>query len=364
MTAPATNASNLSGLDYRAEAARLGPPVTPIIDVHTHINGTGACDVFREAMDLYGVERVWSMTMLEQVEAVRDRLDGRLEPIAVPDFRAPDRRHAHGPGYLERIERYRELGARIVKFWSAPRIVDLAEDSGASGFLRLDGETRRAGMKLACDLDMAIMVHVADPDTWFRTKYADASRYGTKLDQYAPFERVLDEFDTPFIAAHLGGWPEDLEFLDGLLRRHDNLHLDASATKWIVREISQHEPASVVDFLTRHSGRILFGSDIVTLDEHLRTADDDASNEMSRKAASRDEAFDLYASRYWALRMMWESDHDDTSPIADPDLHLVDPDRHGPMDAPRLRGVSVPSTLLTTFYRDAAEAFAALLPAS
>ncbi len=364
MTAHTTNASNLTGLDYRAEAARLGPPVTPIIDVHTHINGTDACDVFREAMDLYGIDKVWSMTMLEQVESVRDRLDGRMEPIAVPDFRAADRHHAHGPGYLERIERYRELGARIVKFWSAPRIVDLAEQSGASGFLRLDGEVRRAGMKLACELDMAIMVHVADPDTWFRTKYADAGRYGTKLDQYAPFERVLDDFDTPFIAAHMGGWPEDLEFLDGLLARHHNLHLDASATKWIVREISRHEPAGVVDFLTRHAGRILFGSDIVTLDEHLRVADEDEANEMTRKAASRAEAFDLYASRYWALRTLWETDHEGVSPIADPDLHLVDPDRHTPMDAPRLRGVSLPPDHLTTFYRQAAEAFAALLPSS
>ena len=302
------------------------------------------------------------MTMLEEVEAVRDLLDGRLEPIAVPDFRAEDRRNAHGPGYLRRIERYRELGARIVKFWSAPRIVDLAEQAGAGGFLRLDGETRREGMKLACELDMAIMVHVADPDTWFRTKYADADRYGTKLDQYAPFERVLDDYDTPFIAAHLGGWPEDLAFLDGLLERHPNLHLDASATKWIVREISRHEPAAVVAFLERHRGRILFGSDIVTLDEHLVAAKSDASNEMTRKAASREEAFDLYASRYWALRTMWETDHDGSSPIADPDLHLVDPDAHGPLDAPRLRGMSVPRDLLVTFYREAAEAFMASLP--
>lgn len=362
MSTRATNPSNLSGLDYRLEAARLGPPVVPIVDAHTHINGREACEVFREAMDLYGVDRVWSMTMLDEVEMVRDRLDGRLEPIAVPDFRAADRRDAHGPGYLRRIERYRELGARIVKFWSAPRIVDLAEQAGADGFLRLDGDVRREGMRLACDLGMAIMVHVADPDTWFRTKYADASRYGTKLDQYAPFERVLDDFDTPFIAAHLGGWPEDLAFLDGLLARHANLHLDASATKWIVREVSQHDPADVIAFLERHRGRILFGSDIVTLDEHLRAADEDATNEMSRKATSREEAFDLYASRYWALRTLWETDHDDASPIADPDLHLVDPDTHDPLAAPRLRGVSAPASLLSSFYREAADAFAAALP--
>lgn len=359
MSVAPTNPSNLTGLDYRLEAARMGPPVVPIIDVHTHINGLDASGVFLEAMDLYGVERVWSMTTLEQVEAVRDRLDGRLEPIAVPDFRAKDRLDAHGPGYLARIERYRELGARIVKFWSAPRVVDIAEDAGAAGFLRLDGETRREGMRLACDLGMAIMVHVADPDTWFRTRYADATRYGTKRAQYEPLERVLEDHETPFIAAHLGGWPEDLEFLDGLLERHPHLHLDTSATKWIVREISRHEPREVRGFLERWAGRILFGSDIVTLDEHLRTVDQDATNEMSRKAGSRAEAFDLYASRYWALRTLWETSFDDASPIADPDLHLVDPDSHGPLDAPRLRGVSLDRDLLATFYRGAAASFEA-----
>ena len=37
-------ASNRLGLDYRAEAKRLGPPVVPIIDAHAHINGPNAAN--------------------------------------------------------------------------------------------------------------------------------------------------------------------------------------------------------------------------------------------------------------------------------------------------------------------------------
>ncbi|MHC4590503.1 MAG: hypothetical protein ACYTAQ_14535 [Planctomycetota bacterium] len=40
-------------------------------------------------------------------------------------------------------------------------------------------------------------------------------------------------------------------------------------------------------------------------------------------ASSPQEAFDLYASRYWALRTLFETDHVGPSPIADPDLALV-----------------------------------------
>ena len=359
MTHPTPTTSNRLGLDYRVEAARMGPPTVPIIDAHTHINGSEASRLFAEVMDLYGVESVWSMTAIDEVDAVRTALDGRFEPIAVPDFRNPDRREAHGEGYLRRIERYRAQGARIVKFWAAPRIVDFGEEAGDPALLRLDAPVRREGMRLATDLGMAIMVHVADPDTWFATRYSDRSRYGDKRSHYDPLEAALVDFPVPFIAAHMGGWPEDLEFLDGLLDRHPNLHLDTSATKWMVRELSRHEPRDLLAFLRRHRGRLLFGSDIVTLDEHLRADPLDAENVMSAKASSERDAFDLYASRYWALRRMWESDHDGESPIADPDLALVDPDGFGPMDAPRLRGMSIPESDLASLYREAAVAFAA-----
>lgn len=353
--------SNRLGLDYRAEASRMSAPPVPIIDAHTHINGTEAVEVFAEAMNLYGVDSVWSMTALEEVEEVRTRLGGRFEPIAVPDFRASDRRDAHGEGYVDRIRAYRRLGARLAKFWCAPRIIDICRDLGEPDLLRLDGPLRRAGMEVAADLGMGIMIHVADPDTWFSTKYADESIYGSKAAQYEPLERVLDDYPVPFMVAHMGGWPEDLPFLEGLLSRHPNLHLDASATKWIVREISRHDPDEVLTFLQRHRGRILFGSDIVTLDQHLQPPGDDAT-EMTRKASTREEAFDLYASRYWALRRLWETDHDGESPIADPDLAMVDPDHHTEMDAPRLRGMSLPAEILRDFYREAALGLSAKLP--
>ena len=355
------NPSNLHDLDYRAEAARLSTPAHGIVDVHSHVNGARASLLLREAMDLYGVREIWSMTALEQVPAVREALGDRLRLIAVPDWTAKDRRHAHGEGFLERIEAYHRAGARICKFWAAPRITDFAIELGDPGMFRLDAPARLEAMRLAERLGMSFMTHVADPDTWFATRYADAARYGRKRDHYEPLERLLDRFEVPWIAAHMGGWPEDLAFLSGLLDRHPNLHLDASATKWMVRELSRHERGAMLDFLVRFRGRILFGSDIVTTDDHLVQAE--GKTEMAAKASAPEDAFDLYASRYWALRMLWESDHDGPSPIADPDLAMVAPDRHGPMDAPRLRGFALPPDLLRSLYADAAEALAARIDA-
>ncbi|MDP7028933.1 MAG: amidohydrolase family protein [Phycisphaerales bacterium] len=351
----APSPSNRLGLNYRDAAMALGPPPVRIIDVHTHLRGAHATRIYQDAAQHFGVSHTWSMTPLADVDTVRSVLGNTVSFIAVPNFRDDAFAHAMGPGFLEAIGAFHARGARIVKFWSAPRATTMAREAGCDDLMSLDGPWRQRQMRAACDLGMSIMTHVADPDTWFATRYTDRAAYGSKADQYAPLERALRAFPVPWIAAHMGGWPEDLDRLDALLDRHPNLYFDTSATKWMVRELSRHDRGALIAFLTRWSGRILFGSDIVAQEEHVSDASDGRGR--SDQAASEREAFDLYASRYWALRTLLETEWSGESPIADPDLERVDPDRFGPMDAPPLIGKSVPPELLTTLYRGAAEAF-------
>ena len=352
MSTQGLHAANLLKLDYLTEASDHPAPC-PIVDVHTHLAGYEAVRCYQEAARAYGITLTYSMTPLSQVEMVHSILGDRVRFIAVPDFGDEDRLHAHGAGFLEQIKKFHAMGSRIVKFWAAPRGADYGIESGNPGLLALDSPQRLDAMELAAELGMVFMTHVSDPDTWFQTRYTDAGRYGTKLQQYEPFEELLDRFRQPWIAAHMGGWPEDLSFLDGLLHRHDNLYLDTSATKWMVRVLSSHSQESLVAFVRKWQGRILFGSDIVTREEHMAPVE---SNEQDPppQATSPKEAFDLYASRYWALRMLWESNYEGASPIADPDLEMVDPDRYGPMDSPTLKGKHLPDELLKSLYHDAA----------
>ncbi len=344
--------ANRLGLDYRAEAAKLGKPVAPIIDAHTHIHGIKAAAVYKEVRELFGVSTTYSMSNLAEVEGLQDLFGESIQFIATPDFRSEDRKHAFTQGMLDSIEQFHARGSRIVKFWSAPRSKDYGREIGDPNLMSLDNEWRVRAMELAQSLGMMFMVHIADPDTWFATKYADASVYGTKRDQYIALERALDRFSAPWLAAHMGGWPEDLEFLSEMLLAHPNLYLDTSATKWMVRELSQHSRAEFVAFLTRWKGRVLFGSDIVTMDDHLEPHGDDAMR--GTQATTPCEAFELYASRYWALRTLFETEYEGESPIADPDLAMVDPDRFDERSAPTLRGKSLPDDLLRVMYRDAA----------
>ncbi|MGV6814039.1 MAG: hypothetical protein ACWA5W_03400 [Phycisphaerales bacterium] len=348
-------AANLHGVDYRRESERLGKPVSPIIDAHAHINGKRAARVYKEVCELYGIERVYSQTQLAQADAVKDILGDRVRFVAIPEYRDPDRLNAHTQGFLENLDLWHARGARMFKFWGAPRLRDYVKTMklDPAEIVGFDSPWKMRIAEKAKSLGMMLMVHCADPDTWFQTMYKDSSVYGTKASQYESLERLLGELDIPCLAAHMGGWPEDLGFLSGLLDRHPKLILDTSATKWMIRELSKHDTAELVAFLDRYSGRILFGSDIVTSDEHLTADESETPGFGDQLAGSEREAFELYASRYWALRTMWETTYRGASNIADPDLAMVEPERYDNLSSPALFGHALDADRLKMLYRGA-----------
>jgi len=341
------NDANRLGLDYAAEAGCFGYD-GPIIDIHTHIASPRAAKLYLDVADAYGIDRCWTMIGLEHVQPIIDTLGGeqkgRIQFICVPDFSQRDTPGTFTTQWLKDIESFYALGSRMIKFWAAPRGVDFAP--GPDNPLRLDSPIRQQGFKLAYELGYRVfMTHVADPDTWFQTEYADAARYGTKPDQYKPLEKLLDQYDdVTWIGAHMGGNPEDLDWLHAFLERHPNYVVDTSATKWQVRELSRH-PRKFAQFVEANSGRVLFGSDIVAWPTNAGPDPDHPD------AGYGDE---LYASRYWALRTLLETSYAGPSPIVDPDLHKVDPSAD-PKSTATLRGANLPEHLLRSVYHDAAQ---------
>ncbi|WP_432797615.1 amidohydrolase family protein [Poriferisphaera sp. WC338] len=330
-TKPLTDHNRL-GLDYHAEADQLSF-AAPIWDAHSHINTPDSARTFLKVMDLYNIEKVWSMTQLENLPALRDIFGERIEFIAVPNYYAKDEPDTFTIDWYNRIEKFADFGVKIAKFWAAPRAVDFLPgfDIQSPGY--------KKGMHIARDTGMMFMTHIGDPDTWFATHYKDTEKYGSKSSHRQSLEDLLNEFsDIPWIAAHMAGNPEHLNTLTQLLIDHPNLYIDTSATKWMIRELSKQPRAELLTFLEQFPDRVFFGSDIVTDDNH-----------------GADE-FDLYASRYWALRTLWETAYAGPSPIVDPDLHLVDPSQPENATA-HLQGQSVPASTLQNLYHDAAKNF-------
>lgn len=306
----------------------------PLLDVHSHVMitrpgdspvgpptgiGPGASIAQAETMlDVaaeFGIEQTVTMCLPDDIPLLRERFGDRLLFNGLIQKKSRDEPDDEA---YRLLDRYLELGVKIIKFWSAPR--------GRERGLFVDAPWRIESVKRASAAGVKIfMVHVADPDLWFRTMYADAAKYGTKAEQYIGLERMLTMFpEVTWIGAHMGGDVEHPDHLEAMLEKYPHYYLDTSATKWVVREASPNRD-SLRKLMVRLPDRFLFGSDLVT--RHL----------LEREH---------YVSRYWCQRTLWESTWEGQSPIADPDWT---PPAEGPA-SPMLRGLGLPLDVLQKVY--------------
>jgi len=337
MSTTATSATppehNVTSIDYaqRAHFRYQGPP---LLDIHSHVtltqptesatsspdSGLGQAETMLAVATEFHVGRIYTMCPPEHIPALRERFGQRLgfngsilkQRIDEPDDEA-----------YRLLDRFLAEGIEIVKFWAAPR----GRDRG----LLVDAPWRMVAAERAIAAGVRLfMVHVGDPDAWFRTVYTDSVKYGTKPDQYTGLIRLLTAFpDVNWIGAHMGGDVEHPDHLESLLERFPNFYLDTSATKWQVREVSARGDA-VRALIRRYPDRFLFGSDLVT-----------------RHGLPREH----YVSRYWCQRTLWESNWEGRSPIADPD-YAREP---GAPPTPLLRGIDLPAEVLEVVYHSNAE---------
>jgi hypothetical protein len=324
---------NVTGIDYgdRRHFRYVGPP---LLDIHAHVmqtrpsdppngppSGTGPgasleqAELMLEVAAAFGVARITTMCPPDDIAPLRQRFGDRLGfngPISKKKIDEPD------DAAYRLLDQFLEQGVEIIKFWAAPRGRERGLFVDAPWRVECVRRARAAGVR-------RIMVHVADPDVWFRTTYADAAKFGTKPEQYTGLCRLLEEFpDVTWIGAHMGGDPEHPNHLEELLERYPHLYFDTSATKWQVREVSARREA-VRGLVCRHPDRFLFGSDLVTRHGLVR---------------------EHYVSRYWCQRTLWESAWEGRSPIADADYRPAD----GEPATPPLCGLELPADVLEQVY--------------
>jgi hypothetical protein len=306
---------NRTRTNFRAPMPR--PKVDGVvIDFHCHLLANRHAPDWFEAADHYGIHHFVTMTPLEEVVGLQRDWGSRLHFIAVPHWGPSNVPVDWFDDYGRRLESFYNLGSRIVKFHAAPGTMAMRGK-------RLDDSAFRPLLRWAIDRGMAIMTHIGDPQTWYDAKYTDTEKFGTRDEHFAMWRRLLNEYrGTPWVGAHMGGNPEDLQRLQTMLDDFPDLWLDCSATRWMVREISARRDAAR-DFFLRNQDRIIFGSDQVSGD---------------------DRGFDFLASRFWCHRKLWETAYTGPSPIHDPD---VPEDRQ-----PTLRGLALPDGVLQKIYHD------------
>jgi predicted TIM-barrel fold metal-dependent hydrolase len=124
-------------------------------------------------------------------------------------------------------------------------------------------------------LGIPVAIHSGDPEAFFTPTDGKNERYEELWDNptwsfhgrdfpslaalLAAQVRVFARHPrTTFVALHFGGWPENLDHVDGVLKKHRNVYVETGARQ---AELGR-QPRRARRFFLEHADRILFGTDM------------------------------------------------------------------------------------------------------
>lgn len=261
-------------------------PRFPVIDAHNHLGVE-----FGGGWDKRPVEELLGVLDAAEVQFLVDLDGGWGEHLLNSHLelfkgKAPDRFQVFGgvnwSGWEQEKNRFGEWaakrleiqvgrGAQGLKIWK-PLGLKVRDELGK--LVPIDDPRLDPVWGKAAELDIPVLIHVADPVAFFDPidvyneryeelqRHPDWSFYG---DEYPTFQELMDQFErlvarhpgTRFIGAHVGCYAENLEWVGGMLAKYPNYWIDISAR---LGELGR-QPYSARKFFIDYQDRILFGTD-------------------------------------------------------------------------------------------------------
>jgi uncharacterized protein len=254
----------------------------PVVDVHNHVNDARGANEHRppgEVLRIMDATNVRTAVILtgawgEKLQRVIDEMvkphPGRFSVftqidwsrIDDPDFSAKMvaqiddavRRGARGLKVLKELGlRIRDKSGRLVTV-DDPRLDPIWEECGRLG--------------------IPVAIHVTDPEAFFHPVDGNNERYEELVAHpdwsfhghgFPSKESIIEARDrtfarhprTTFISLHVANWPEDLDYVSGLLDRLPNVVVEFGARE---AELGR-QPRRSREFFLKYQDRILFGTD-------------------------------------------------------------------------------------------------------
>ncbi|NQT60661.1 MAG: amidohydrolase family protein [Bacteroidetes bacterium] len=237
-----------------------------MIDFHLHFCDRNQYDTFVSICETTGLEKA---ALISLPDTRRDSgtfneevlFAIRKNPAKLIGFGAlSHRKNRRGTGpeipYNKQVQQLSEDGFTGVKIWLGKPLTKTLFGVGVR-----DSAVQEA-FAAAQELGMPIVYHAADPpDMWDLGKV-----YGT--GDFDSFEKCIEDAvfcaetypDIPFFFAHLLFLAGELDELENILVSHPNVFLDTAPGRWFFHELDRRHEKSV-DFFTRFSKRIVFGTD-------------------------------------------------------------------------------------------------------
>jgi predicted TIM-barrel fold metal-dependent hydrolase len=176
---------------------------------------------------------------------------------------------------VRQVEDGHRLGAAGMKEYKR---LGLFLRDGAKQLIKIDDPKLDPVWAKCGELEMPVSIHVADPrafwqpytdqnERWTELKdhpswwFGDPAKYPAREELLAALDRVIARHPrTTFICVHFANNAEDLEWVEQRLDERPNMFADLGAR---VPELGRHEPERVRRLLTKHAGRVLFGTDFM-----------------------------------------------------------------------------------------------------
>jgi predicted TIM-barrel fold metal-dependent hydrolase len=276
------------------QIARVNKPKFPVIDAHNHLR-----DPFGGGWDKKPLRQLLDLLDESGVTHYVDLDGGWGEEILYYHLdyfkaKAPDRFQifggvdwsqwgARGDGFAEwasgRLRVQKEAGAQGLKIWK-PFGLHVKDDKGR--LVKVDDARLIPIWETAGELDLPVLIHVADPVAFFDPVDETNERWeelGKHPDwaftspPYPPFMEIINGLkslvtrhpSTIFIGAHVGCYGENLGWVRQMLEDCPNYYIDISAR---LGELGR-QPYTARKFFIQYQDRILFGSDMgPDLDEY------------------------------------------------------------------------------------------------
>jgi predicted TIM-barrel fold metal-dependent hydrolase len=285
--------------DYRPRSVLRGPahevlrPRYPVIDAHNHL-GTAFGGGWAERpveellaiLDEAGVEVMVDLDggygdgLSREVRRWQAAAPGRLVVFSGLDYDSWPSDPEFGRSEAARLRDSAVRGARGLKVW---KLLGLRARDPAGRLVPVDDERLDPLWATAAELDLPVVIHIADPIAFFQPLDATNERYEELSEHpdwhywptrpaglpdapgFPPFDELLAGLDrlvgrhprTTFVGAHVGCAAEDLGLVSRMLDTHPNLFVDIAAR---LAEIGR-QPYNARTLFLRHPNRILFGTD-------------------------------------------------------------------------------------------------------
>ena len=262
-----------------------------VIDVHNHVNDAAGIDEHMAPERIVGVMNntnvrtvviltgMWGEKLQHVIDEMVKPYPGRFIVFSQIDWSKID-----DPNFSqEMVAQLDDAVRRGARGLKVLKDLGLAVRDKSGKLIAVDDPRLDPVWEECGNLGIPASIHVTDPEAFFHPIDATNERYEELIEhpdwsfygpQFPSKESILAARDrvfarhprTTFVALHVANWPENLDYVSGMLDKYPNVMVEFGARE---AELGR-QPRRAREFFLKYQDRIMFGTDNEVTEEMYR----------------------------------------------------------------------------------------------